>query len=348
MNVNAVHEVADLPAATCELDLLILSAGFEDRATAVLSGGRFNPGARCLMIEHRTTRPDGVTEYYRKLAAERFEPGSVVRVELDHDDPRRFEGDLQRELMMLPRECRRVGIDISGLPSHAICSTLKAVRDAMPMDEQSVFYTAALEYNPDHATYLELVAANPAEIELLPKSMALEMADNLILDSFSGYRSQSAKACLALFAGYEGHRSTGVVEAVNPALLILFYGQPGDEELGWRLDLSRRLHRKFERGRPTAVEIVSTLHLSEALEKLEAYYDFIVDDYDMVISPVSSKMHSVAAFLFWEKYREVQLTFPIPIGYDPTQRPKGIGKTFETRLGPRLALFRGDVAGTGP
>lgn len=344
MTAPSVDVVGDLPESTGALDLLVLSAGFEERATAVISGGSFGQDARCLIVEHRTSRNDGVAERYRKLVGERFASGHVMTVELDHDDPRRFEGDIQRKLVTLPRECRQVGVDISGLPGHAICSALKAVRDVMPMEEQAVFYTAAQEYNPDHATYLEMVASDPAEIELLPKSMALEMADNLILDSFAGYRSQSAKACLALFAGYEAHRSTGVVEAVNPALLILLYGRPGDEGLAWRLDLSRRLHRKFEKGRPTAVEVVSTLHLAEALEKLEAYYAFLVDDYDLVISPVSSKMHSVAAFLFWEKYREVQLTFPVPIGYDPARRPKGIGKTYSVRLGPRLPLFRAGIA----
>jgi len=178
------------------------------------------------------------------------------------------------------------------------------------------------------------------EIELLPRAMALEMSENLVLDPFSGYRSHNARSALAIFAGYEAHRSTGVVEAVNPALLLLLYGNPGDPRLGWRLDLSRKLHRKFERSRPTAVEIVSTLQYTEGLCILEAYYQFLIDDYDLGLSPISSKMHVLATYLFWERHKEVQLTFPLPIGYNPENRPKGVAVTYSVVLPPRQWLFR--------
>jgi hypothetical protein len=59
----------------------------------------------------------------------------------------------------------------------------------------TVLYTAALEYNPARAEYDELIAAAGDEIELIPHSMALEMDQNLQLDSSSGYRSQNAKTC---------------------------------------------------------------------------------------------------------------------------------------------------------
>lgn len=161
-----------------------------------------------------------------------------------------------------------------------------------------------------------------------------------MLQSFSGHRSKEGVSCLAVFAGYEVHRTAGVIDNINPSMLLLLYGKPGDEKLRWRLDLSRSLHRKFESTRRTAVEEVSTLHLNESIEVLELYYQYLFEDYDFTIAPVCSKMQVVATFLFWERYREVQLVFPLPIGYATELSPKGVGRTFITELEPRNSLYR--------
>ena len=77
----------------------------------------------------------------------------------------------------------------------------------------------------------------------------------------------------------------------------------------------------------------------EAIDVLEKYYSYLTDEYDLVISPICSKMNSVAAYLFWERYGEVQLTFPLPIGYDPKNSPTGVERTFCLDLPPRRGLL---------
>jgi len=251
-----------------------------------------------------------------------------------------MEGELGGYLASLPRSVVRLGIDISGMPSYAACMALKATRFNRGQHPMTVLYTAARHYNPSYEQYRKLIHTEGADIELLPDTMALEMRETLILDSFSGYRSQNAKTCLAIMAGYEAHRSTGVVDTVNPSLLLLLYGNPGAPDLEWRLDLSRRLHAKFEKGRRTAETVVSTLRFKEALTALDTFYDKLIDDYDLVISPIGSKMQTLATYLFWERYPEVQLNFPLPIGYDPERRPTGIGLSYYVDIQPRQTLFK--------
>jgi len=337
-DVRALDDVAD---STRKLDGLILAAGFEDRAFRLLQVAEFREGAQCILIRFQNDVPgnQSVFERYLALANTKFEPSNVHIVDLTHSAPGRLEGDLGRKLAILPRDARVFGVDVSGQPAYAICMTLKALRSHRSTERQIVYYTAAIDYHPTRAEYDTISGAD--EIELLPRSMALEMSENLSLDSFSGYRSQNARSCLAILAGYEAHRSTGVVEAVNPSLLLLMYGNPGDDNLSWRLDLSKRLHRKFERGRRTATEVVSTLHVNESLAVLERYYNFLIDDYDLIVTPIGSKMHSLAAYLFWERYGEVRLTFPLPIGYDPEIRPKGAGVTYAVELEPQRPLILG-------
>lgn len=341
---DAVEAVSDVPALTERLDGLVLAAGFEERAFAALDRGAFRPDAHCILIRFVNSIPGNgsVFRRYREAAQARFGEGRVHIVELHQDNPARLEVDLDRKLGELPRAIRHLGVDVSGLPAYATCMALKALRAHHRAENPlTVIYTAALEYNPNRAEYDELIALGGDELELLPHAMALEMDQNLQLDAFSGYRSQNAKTCLAILTGFEAHRATGVVEDTNPALLLLLYGKPGDPILDWRLDLSGRLHRKFERGRRTATETVSTLQFWETIAALEHYYNYLIDDYDLVIAPIGSKMQTLAAFLFWERYGETQLMFPTPIGYNPERGPKGSGVTYSTTLEPRSLLFRG-------
>jgi hypothetical protein len=336
--VMAVRNIAE---CTRRLDALLLAPGFEDRAFNTLPNGEFAEDAWCILIRFLNSVPgnDSVFDKYLRTARDRFGEARVQIVELTQVNPGAFEKELSDKIAILPRTVRHFGVDISGMPSYAICMALKVVRDHRAAERVVVLYTAATIYSPTLTEYQKLNKRNPEEIEFLPKSMALEMDKNLILDSFSGYRSQNAKACLVVFAGYEAHRSTGVIEAVNPSLLLLLYGNPGDEKLAWRLELSKKLHRKFESNRRTATESISTLQVSDALRVLETYSNYLIDEYDMVISPICSKMHVVATYLFWEKYGETQLTFPIPIGYNPSRSPRGIGLTYELTIDPRRPIF---------
>jgi hypothetical protein len=339
---SEVSSISDISRAAKRLDALVLAAGFEERAFKFIASAQFRSKAHCILIRFRNEIP-GNKVLYRKFLnsiGEKFAPKNIHIVELKEKEPQRFEKDLSAVMSELPRDIRRFGVDVSGMPSYAICLALKTLRDHRSDTSQLVIYTVAKEYNPSRPEYEKLIKQNPDEIELIPESMALEMDEILVLDSFSGYRSQNAKSCLAIFAGYEAHRSNGVVEAINPALLLLIYGLPGDNKLAWRLDLSKKLHRKFEKGRMTATEITSTLHVRESLEVLDRYYNYLIDDYDFVLSPISSKMNVIATYLFWERYGEVQLTFPLPIGYDPAKRPRGTAKTYVVELYPRRQFFR--------
>jgi len=324
-----------------KFDIFILAAGFEDRAVKIIAEGKFHSKAHCILIRYVNNVPNNRTIYrqFLEFAQRKFTGYRTHPVPLRNTDADAFMRDLSAKLAALPRSARSIAIDVSGMPSFLVCSVLKVARDHRPREVQTVLYTSADQYVPTFAEYEQLIAENVDEIELLPNSMALEMAENLTIEAFSGHRGCS-KSCLAVLAGYEAHRTAGVVDDINPALLLLLFGNPGDPRHGWRLDLSRRLHRKYERGRRAATEVASTLEAAETLTILEEYYNYLIDDYDMFIAPIGSKMQSVAAYLFWERYGEVHLTFPLPIGYNPDHRPIGASLTYRLDLEPKRSLYR--------
>jgi len=338
-------EVIDFQKIGDYCDVFVLAAGFEDRAKAILEKTKFKSDAKCILIRYLNSveNNDKIFEFYKDVADAKFKRKNVIIVDLRQGEEGRFEHNFLAAFQSVPFEAVQVGIDISGMPAYATLTVLKVVRDQRPTYKQAVFYTAAAEYTPTYAEYADLVKSNKTEeIDLVPRSLALEMSENLLLDSFSGYRSQSAKAFLAIFAGCEVHRSAGVIDAINPSRLLLLYGDPGDTSLAWRLDMSKRLHKRFENGRMCATMDVSTLQIKPAIALLEQFYKYSTDEYDMVIAPICSKMHAVASYLFWEKYPEVQITFPLPIGYKIANCPKGTAKSYMTTLNEKQYLYRQD------
>jgi len=333
-------KINDLQTGLKHLDIFVFAAGFEDRAYQAFSSFEFASSAHAILICYENEVPGNqeVEEKYLDTAQRKFGSERTSRIVFEENKIAEFSRLLKSTLEKLPIDLVNIGVDVSGMPAYLVFSVLNIIRDFRPHNDQEVVYTSAISYIPTKAEYNSLKRKQGEDIEFIPHPMALEMSENLTFEPFSGYRSGDSKSCLALFAGYEAHRSTGVVDAINPTILLLLYGKPGNSQLDWRLDLSQRLHRKFEKTRRCAVEVVSTREINGALAVLEEYYKYLIDDYDLTIAPVCSKMQTLASFVFWERYPEVQITFPIPIGYDPARRPLGVGETYGIRLPGRLSF----------
>lgn len=325
----------------CEhIDVLIVAAGFEERSRRILRDFPFQSDTLVLLIgyDNEIGFNKQIIEQFRSIAKKRFRLELIQELFLVGRDLDGFRGQFLDRISEIPSGARSVGLDMSGMPSDLMCMILDALRSSQPYSEIFALYTAADEYIPTKNEYLELCQRQGDEIDYVPNTMALEMAENRTFSPFNGYRSHETNACLALFAGYEAHRSTGVIEDINPSVLLLIYGRPPAANLDWRLDLSRRLHRKFERTRRCSVETVSTQDVDEAINLLDEYYTYLIDDYDLIVSPICSKMQSLAVYLFWERYPEVQLSFPIPIGYNPERSPNGFSSSYSYKMPSRVTV----------
>lgn len=330
----------DSNVSPCEL--LILAAGFEDRAFEFISKTIFSSTASCILAKFNFDIDENTDIYlkFKKQIESKFSEDRVFEIEINQSLPQQFEKQLKEALPKILPFSGEAWIDISGFPTHAICSTLRLSRLQFPSKEQVIVYTSANDYLPTKHEYEKLKKTlTDGVVDFLPPTMALEMSEVLMLEGFSGHRSKEGVSCLAVFAGYDVGRSSGVIESINPSILLLLYGAPGDSDIQWRLDLSRDLHNKFESTRKTATEIVSTLNPQESIDILEEYYEYLFEDYDFTVSPVCSKMQAVGTYLFWEKYKEVQVVFPIPLGYSVDRKPEGVGKTYLTYLYPKNTLF---------
>ncbi len=65
---------------------------------------------------------------------------------------------------------------------------------------------------------------------------------------------------------------------------------------------------------------------------LNKFYGFMFADHNIAVAPICSKMQGVACYLFWERYRDVQLVFPLPVSYLPRRFSAGVGETYQFAL----------------
>lgn len=334
----AVLDVTDNFDFASGIDVFVAAAGFEDRAAAFINKAKFSDEAICILtyFDNDIEENGDVERKFHETARKKFNKNNLhfPRLNLDRIDS--FKAKIRDLVLDLPQKSTSVWIDISGFPSYAICAVIEEFRSCRPYEPINIIYTSALQYSPTFEQYQKIDEMDGFETSSLPQSMAMEMSKPLTFEPFSGRLSGESQSCLALFAGYEPHRSAGIIEAINPSMLLLIYGIPSDPSFSWRESLSRKLHGRFERTRRRAVEMVGTQDVAEALRILEEYYNFLIDDYNLIISPICSKMQVIASYLFWEKYQEVKLTFPLPIGYNPDFCPVGVANTYHLHIPSRV------------
>lgn len=312
-------------------DVFICAAGFEVRAERAPLAAHI---ARNPVIVAYTGGPKQNDKTFARFAAKfKNVPGYSV-CEMDLNRLERFEVEFEACLSQLTDlRNSQVVLDISGLPNFAICITVMKVRRALPTANLTLLYTEAEEYFPRKTDFERIKRATNSRAAAPPEYLSARAANMFFPSMFTGMALGHNDTCLIVFAGYEPHRTHCVIEASNPSKLVMVYGEPGRRDLKWRLDLSRIMHRGIENQLMSTEEITSTSEISDNLQLLLDYYDYLYDDHVLCICPTNSKMQAVASALAWETYPDIQLNFPIPAQYLPKRFSVDARETFAIDLG---------------
>src|ERR1700676_3852812 len=281
--------------------LFVVGAGFEERARALLKMLRPNAVGALVAIVYRPMLGENhpaevLIEQYTKA---RGVSGKTARVECDPREPRRFVQAMQSGLEhCAPLLEGELWVDISGLPMHVICMVLALCRERWSDRVLRVLYTEAKEYYPTKEEYER--AARRASFQNgseLPRALTSEMDHNVIPEMFSGFAVREAPTCLILQAGYERHRSEGVVDQINPNKLVIVYPRPARQALQWRVLMARGLHSSLAGTRQISEEEGQTLSVGDSLDLLTMYYEMLFDNHNIVIAPMESNRQTRGAFL---------------------------------------------------
>ena len=292
----------------------ICAAGFERRAEQVPLAARVTRNPIVVAFANGPIENDVTFKRFAK----KFENISGFDVcQLDLAQVEKFEANFENSLRQLRNfEGGRLVLDISGLPNFAICITVMKVRHVFPTANLTLLYTEAEEYFPqknDFERILRNIRKDGANI--FPEYLSAKAVNMFMPSMFSGVALGHNDTCLIVFAGYEPHRTTCVIDAANPSKLVMVYGDPVRTDLKWRLELSRIMHESIDDSFLKTEEVTSTGEIDNNLKLLLEYYEYLYDDHVLCVCPTNSKIQAVASVLAWERYPDIQLTFPIPVEY---------------------------------
>ena len=176
-------KVFDLSKCSPVSGLLVLSAGFEERSIEFISKINLDKESRVILVKFENDISDNKHIYkeYYNILANKIDESKLITVILRQDCPRDYSIDLEKSLEKLPREINNIWIDVSGMPSHAICASLQVLRSYKPAYPLNVIYTSAQSYHPSLDEFNKLKEKQNEGVEYLPASLAREMSENLIL-----------------------------------------------------------------------------------------------------------------------------------------------------------------------
>lgn len=315
---------------------LILAAGYEDRARAFLD--KIWPADLSNVIVLRYASPPEENEKAFSWMLKKLKTGGrqpkISTIPFNFRKTVELAELLEVTLRKIPDDSGdSLWVDISGLTNYAICVVLYTCRKVFPFKAVKLFYTDADEYFPSESDYRQWSERGKSgNLRDLTPSLTSEMSTNLILDIFSGFTLRKDPTCLILFAGYEKHRSIGVIESVNPSKLVIIHGVPPEAGAGWRPQMSKELHETLVTERVRAEEECSLLDVGENIRLLSEYYEMLYDDHNICIAPICGKMQAVATYLVWERFRDIQLNFPLPVHYLALRSSRGVRGTYHLQL----------------
>ena len=321
-------------------DILITAAGFESRSAVVFDESINMELRNVIVMKYENELKENLEKYesiINKASDKNHCQLEVVNFSISK--VHFMDTSIKKAVQNIgSRSASTYYLDVSGMPTYVICLFMKVLRASKPLNKLIILYTEAEEYYPTEEEYINSAKKyGSLALEKLERYMSSEMSDNLILDCFSGYPISKDQTCLFLYCGYEVHRSKGVIDNINPNKLVAIYGKPGREDLNWRLRMSKEIHQGIVEEKVRAEEVASTLSVKENLKLLHQYYDILYDSHNICVAPICSKMQTVATYLLWEEFRDVQLLFPVPVEFHPKRYSRGAGSIY-SHLVPQAAL----------
>jgi hypothetical protein len=310
-------------------DVLVLAAGFEERALAVLSSlEKLNVNELLIIcIEYLPQ----INENQNQKLQDICDRGgwNYLRLTYDRCDPAGAYSNLESHLHTVKG---RIFIDISGMSRLLIVQLLVGImRDVHATNKLSVFYTEANWYPPDEDEATALLKRDLDSIELLSfiSTGVLDLAVVPELSSISLYR---APIRLIAFPSFNPTQLLNARANIQPAQLTLIHGTPPDPELRWRKEAIAALNRLDKDLNREDIE-ASTLHYNETLAVLLDLYDRWAEFNTLVISPTGSKMQTVAVAIFRSFVSDIQIVYPTPLKFtDPSAHTRGAKSIYELRL----------------
>lgn len=234
------------------------------------------------------------------------------------------------------QENDRVLVDITGM-THALTFQVMAVLDKHNI-RFDIVYTEAEIYYPEKSFYDELMM--DTEKYEVGFSRYLEKERNEFVYSsncdivqppeFFGSPEPGLPTFLIAFFTFRRSRLQILLQEFEVEKKIFILSEPVRVDLKWRKEFMKVANYDIIEKNEKSIFTLGTLHpfliyqmLEENLYKSRDYIR-----YNLLLSPIGSKMQTIGSYLFWRKHPEISVVFTQPTFYIKDAYTRGYKDTF--------------------
>lgn len=294
-------------------DLLIISAGFEDRTLGSLEKLKGKTTVKNVILnlfhpeEPELEKKNKENQNRMIELLQEIVKGEIITIDNETDTPKRFNKTMDAYV----KNSEHILIDITSFTRLFLYSLLNIT--LLHNKQSDILYSEPREYTMNFSQGLEKI---------------------IILPNYPGIPDQSKKVLMIMFLGWEARRAESVVEEFDPDLLITFYETSQDDEREkWNQKTIEQCKKLLEN---SEIHSVSALTPNETIDKLKEIYETYHNEYDICIVNIGPKSQCLAIAEFSQTHEEIQVLYPKPYKWtqelpeNEAQDPisSGIGRTF--------------------
>ena len=320
------------------ISLLICSAGFEDRATAIVEATAGCEIEGLLILRY----PTNVEENSRSLESLRGIPaGRVIELTYDRADFRRSIRSILDQF--LASEGTTVVLDVSVLSSYLLYRILDALLDHRSDPRVLIYYAEADTYFPQRSEWQRVHSRAQKKKDPLKRANMYERSGFQSLGVDAIYESElhpgrnisalpTQVVAVPNFSRVRMREMLAYAEAQYNAALdetIWVVGQPPNEEKnGWRFEATKELYSPMDNVIP-----ISTRDYKAILWYLSDLWETLNFERHLVIAPLGSKMQHLGIFLFLKMKPDTGLILSEPKAFVASRFSSGVGPAWLLDLG---------------
>ena len=306
-------------------DWLIVCAGFEERALAVLENAiAIQSQFQVVLICYEPHVSENKADEIRTFCTQAGIP--LVEAIYDRQAPAGF-GDV---LTACLSGCEgRIVVDISAMSRLLIVQILVAL-SARPRGflDCCVAYAQAETYPPTREEAEAALARHEVNENYGILFLSSGVFEVSVVPELSSQAMGGEQTRLIAFPSLDAQHLISLRTELQPSRLSLIDGIPPDQTNQWRQEIISKLNHVEQLTSSGAADqfAASTLWYQETLKTLlQIYSQHSLRD-RLLLAPTGSKMQSVAVGIFRSFVEDVQIVYPTPSSFlSPTKYTQGVG-----------------------
>jgi len=290
-------------------DVLVLCAGFEDRAVRALnhSINLGEKGFSVIVIDYLPfVEENRIGEINEKCHSHGI---PVQYLQYDRPNP---SGIGNRLLVLLENNAGRVYVDISGMSRLLIVQILDAL-GSRPSEFSgiTVIYSIAQYYPPNEEEVDKAIEKMKEDFLYSAMFLSSGVFEVTVAPELSSFSMEGQPIRLIAFPSFNPNQLAALRSEIQSSSFTLVHGMPPLEENAWRPGKIKTLNRIDTISNREDYD-ASTLEYSETIMLLLEIYDKYGITEKIVIAPTGSKMQTVAVGIFRAFMEDVQIVYPTP------------------------------------